>query len=145
MCSQLFSLLTQLLYFQLKKLNKAIKFVDGHICRSEAKEFHPFVMETEDPTVRSFRGVLQFDVKIVRPQQQQQHEEENSQEENGNGDEMGTKRVVIDISDQLQDTSGTTKQVANIVVDLFWLQTNKMLVCTERHPLLPGRNEVGPR
>ena len=101
-----------MLYFQKKKLNQAIKFIRGHICRSEAKQVHWFAMASPDTKVRSFRGDLHFDVKIVRPTRQQQ--EHYSQEEYGDGEEVDTKRIVIDISDQPLDSSGTTKQVSDI-------------------------------
>ena len=65
-------------------------------------------MVTKDTKVISFRGDLDFDVKIVRPQQQ----DHVNQEGNGNVEEMDTKSIIIDISDQTPDNDATTEQVA---------------------------------
>ena len=70
-------------------------------------------MVTEDTNVKSFRGVLHFDVKIVRPQQEQEH---NNEVGNANSEEMDTISTVIDISDQKQDNSGITGQVVHTIL-----------------------------
>ena len=62
-------------------------------------------MATKDIKVRSFRGDLDFDVKIVGPQQQ----DNNNQKENI--EEIDTKSIIIDISDQAQNNNGTIQQV----------------------------------
>ena len=90
------------MYFQLKKLNDAIRFNDGHICKDIAKEFHVFFMETEDSNVEHFRGELEFDVTIVRPGHNNQ---------GGESEKMPTTSTLIDISEKPAGTDGTSEQV----------------------------------